>query len=51
MPAPLQNSFGADVVSWARTVTVEGAVPLRAVVAPVDDRWLVIGLLGPPGGA
>lgn len=49
--APLQNSFGADVVSWARTVTVEGAVPLRAVVAPVDDRWLVVGLLGPPGGA
>lgn len=48
---PLQNSFGPDVVSWARIVTVEGAVPLRAVVAPVEDRWLVVGLLGPPGGA
>lgn len=48
---PLQTSFGPDVVSWARTVTVEGSVPLRAVVAPVDDRWLVVGLLGPPGGA
>jgi hypothetical protein len=47
---PLQNSFGAEVVSWARTVTVEGAVPLRAVVAPVEDRWLVVGLLAPPGG-
>jgi len=48
---PLQNSFGAEVVSWARTVSVQGAVPLRAVVAPVDDRWLVVGLLAPPGGA
>lgn len=47
---PLQSSFGAEVVSWARTVTVEGAVPLRAVVAPVEDRWLVVGLLAPPGG-
>lgn len=47
---PLTNSFGADVMTWARTVTVEGAVPLRAVVAPVDDRWLVVGLLAPAGG-
>lgn len=44
-----QSSFGADVVSWARTVAVDGPVPLRAVVAPVDDRWLVIGVLPPPG--
>lgn len=48
---PLQNSFGAEVVSWARTVAVEGPVPLRAVVAPVDDRWLVVGLLAPATGA
>lgn len=47
---PLQSSFGADVVSWARTVAVDGPVPLRAVVAPVDDRWLVVGVLAPPGG-
>jgi len=47
---PLQNSFGAEVVSWARTVTVDGAVPLRAVVAPVDDRWLVVGVLAPTVG-
>ena len=48
---PLQNSFGAEVVTWARTVALDGPVPLRAVVAPVDDRWLVVGLLAPPGGA
>jgi hypothetical protein len=47
--APLQTSFGADVVSWARTVTVEGPVPLRAVVAPVDDTWTVVGVLPPSG--
>jgi hypothetical protein len=47
---PLQSSFGAEVVSWGRAVTVEGAVPLRAVVAPVDDRWLVVGVLAPPVG-
>lgn len=46
----LQTSFGAEVVSWARTVTVEGPAPLRAVVAPVDDRWLVVGVLAPPAG-
>lgn len=47
--APLQTSFGADVVSWARTVTVESPVPLRAVVAPVDDAWIVVGVLAPSG--
>lgn len=47
--APLQTSFGADVVSWARVVPVDGPVPLRAVVAPVDDRWTVIGVLDPSG--
>jgi hypothetical protein len=31
-------------------VALEGPVPLRAVVAPVDDRWLVIGMLAPRGG-
>jgi hypothetical protein len=48
---PLQSSFGADVVSWARVVPVDGPVPLRAVVAPVADRWLVIGVLSPTGAA
>jgi hypothetical protein len=47
--APLQTSFGADVVSWARTVQVDGPVPLRAVLAPVDDAWTVVGVLPPTG--
>ena len=46
---PLQSSYGADVVDWARTVQVDGPVPLRAVVAPLDDTWRVVGVL--PSGA
>ena len=46
---PLQTSFGADVVSWARVVPVESGSPLRAVVAPIDDRWTVVGVLAPTG--
>lgn len=47
--APLQTSFGADVVSWARVVALEGDGALRAVVAPLDDRWTVVGVLAPTG--
>ena len=47
---PLQTSYGADVVSWARTVRVDGPVPLRAVVAPIDDAWRVVGVLSPGAG-
>lgn len=47
--APLQKSFGADVVSWARVVELDSPVPLRAVVAPVDDTWTVVGVLAPTG--
>jgi hypothetical protein len=46
---PLQTSYGADVVSWARVVGLEGPVPLRAVLAPVDDAWRVVGVLPPSG--
>lgn len=52
-PAPLAevdaarfvSAFGPDATVWARVVALEAPVPLRAVVAPVGDRWLVIGLL------
>lgn len=48
---PLQNSYGAEVVSWARTVQVDGPVPLRAVVAPLEDSWRVVGVLAPGAGS
>lgn len=39
--------FGADAGSWARAVDVTAPVPLRALVAPVGDDWLVVGVLEP----
>jgi hypothetical protein len=46
----LQISYGADVLTWARTVPLDGPVPLRAVVAPLDDTWTVISVLAAGGG-
>ncbi len=44
---PLQNSFGADLISWARVVPIDGPVPARLVLAPVDDQWVVLWVLAP----
>lgn len=49
--APFSAAFGDEVSSWARVVTVDGPVPLRAVVAPLDDDWVVIGVLATGPGA
>jgi hypothetical protein len=46
----LLTSYGSDVLTWARTVPLDGPVPLRAVVAPLDDTWTVISVLTPAGG-
>lgn len=45
----LQNSLGGEVGSWARQVDVQSPVALRAVLAPIDDRWVVVAVLDPPG--
>ena len=42
--SPVLNAFGADAASWARVVLVEAPERLAVVVAPVDDRWLVVGV-------
>ncbi len=39
------SAFGPDVVDWARVVQLETPLALRAVLAPIGDRWLVIGAL------
>lgn len=41
------TAFGPEAAEWARTVRVEHPVRLVAVVAPVDDTWVVIGILQP----
>lgn len=43
----LVSAFGAQAQSWARAVEVSGPVELTVIVAPVDDEWLVVGLLPP----
>lgn len=41
----LVSAFGADALGWARAVELRGPVELSVIVAPVEDRWLVVGLL------
>lgn len=48
--APYLAAYGGEVTDWARTVDVEAPVALRAVVAPIGDRWAVIGVLDPARG-
>jgi hypothetical protein len=49
---PFLAAYGPDVFSWARVVPLNGPVALGAVVAPVGDRWLVIGVIeSSPGGS
>ncbi|CAN5214012.1 hypothetical protein BH18ACT5_BH18ACT5_01610 [soil metagenome] len=43
--APFLAAFGPDVGVWARVVEVVDPVRLRAVVAPVGEQWVVIGVL------
>ena len=43
--APFLAAFGPEVNDWARVVAVTAPVPLRAVVAPIGQEWLVIGVL------
>jgi len=45
----LQNGLGGDVGDWARSVEVSSPVALRAVLAPLDDAWVVVAVLAPPG--
>jgi len=45
--APLLTAFGPEAAEWARVVPVSAPVALKAVVAPVGEQWLVIGVLPP----
>ncbi|CAN5812782.1 hypothetical protein BH23ACT1_BH23ACT1_02340 [soil metagenome] len=42
---PFLAAFGPAVGGWARIVAVTAPVELRAVVAPIGQEWLVIGVL------
>jgi hypothetical protein len=44
---PYVAAFGPDVLDWARVVPVSSPAPIDVVVAPVGERWLVIGASSP----
>ncbi|MGH3308044.1 MAG: hypothetical protein ACRDOX_10190, partial [Nocardioides sp.] len=49
---PFLAAFGPEVLSWARVVPLASPVPLAVVLAPVADRWVVVGALDSlPGGS
>lgn len=43
----LLPAFGAEAEIWGRAVDVAGPVPLRALVAPLGDDWIVVGVMDP----
>jgi hypothetical protein len=49
---PFVAAFGPDVFTWARAVPVQSPTPLSVVLAPIGERWVVIGILQSlPGGS
>lgn len=44
---PFLSEFGDEVLEWARVVELRGPSPMRIVLAPLGERWLVIGVLAP----
>lgn len=43
----LLPAFGADAEVWARAIDISGPVPLRTLVAPLGDEWIVVAVLPP----
>lgn len=43
----LLSAFGSDVAGWGRVVAIDGPVDVNVVLAPVNDEWVVIGILDP----
>lgn len=43
----LLNAYGPEAFTWARAVEVRAPVPMRLVLAPVDDEWVVAAILLP----
>lgn len=48
---PLTSAFGDEVGLWSRVIPVTAPVELRAVVAPIGQEWVVIGVLPSGEGA
>ncbi|CAN5881064.1 hypothetical protein BH20ACT7_BH20ACT7_17430 [soil metagenome] len=42
---PFIAAYGAEALAQMRSVAFDGPTPMRVVVAPVADRWTVVGVL------
>ncbi len=42
---PFIAAFGAESLAQMRSVAFDGPTPMRVVLAPVNDRWTVVGVL------
>lgn len=38
-------AFGPEAVNWARVVPLVGPTPMRAVLGPLGEEWIVVGVL------
>ena len=43
--ADIVDEYSCDALSWARVVSVSTPRPFRIVLAPLGDRWEIIGIL------
>lgn len=41
----LTSAFGTEAIAWARVVELTSPTEFSIVLAPVDDRWLVVGIM------
>ncbi len=46
-PTLVLNAFGADAAGFVRVVPVDGPLALQVALAPLGERWEVIGVLQP----
>ena len=47
---PFLTAYGEGAAQWAQVVPVTAPVPQRLVLAPLDEAWQVVGVLGPKAG-
>lgn len=44
---PFFDAFGSDVMTWGRVVQLRTPMNMQVVVAPIGERWVVVGLARP----
>ena len=47
-PQALLDAYGSGAYQWARVVTLAAPHAMHVIAAPLDDRWVVVGLAAVP---